>query len=260
MSHYIHSHIAHFYALAAPDFVCGPDAPAAERNILGVVAKVGLEVGGEVIKHRATAQRIQEIIGGKPTHPVCNIPGGLSKAISEDERKEIEEIAKSQIEFAKFSLKLFDDVVLANKTYVDIIVGDMDSVSDEALNSGAELIVHAYKDGSAPGLKRLEKLNLPSKLFNAPGTSEDIALLLAYERSADLLVAVGTHANLVEFLDKGRARMASTFLVRLKVGERLVDAKGVSKLYQSKAKLSHLLIFLFLPMVFGRESLVAPHK
>jgi len=125
MAHYIHSHIAHFYALAAPDFVVGPDAPAAERNILGVVAKVGLEVGGEVIKHRATAQRIQEMIGGKPTHPVCNVPGGMSKAISEEERKEIVEIAKSQIEFAKFGVKLFNDVVLQNKTYVDLILGDI---------------------------------------------------------------------------------------------------------------------------------------
>ncbi len=137
------------------------------------------------------------------------------------------------------------DALLQEGYKPDIIVGDMDSVSDGALKSGAELIVHAYKDGSAPGLKRLEKLNLLSRLFNAPGTSEDIAMLLAYEKGADLLVAVGTHANLVEFLDKGRAGMASTFLVRLKVGERLVDAKGVNKLYQSKAKLSHLLVLIF---------------
>jgi len=136
------------------------------------------------------------------------------------------------------------DAIIEQGYKPDIIVGDMDSVTDKALKSGAELIVHAYKNGRAPGLERLKKLNLPSKTFSAPGTSEDIAMLLAYEKGADLLVAVGTHAHLVEFLDKGRAGMASTFLVRLKVGERLVDAKGVSKLYQSKAKLSHLLVLI----------------
>jgi len=137
------------------------------------------------------------------------------------------------------------DALLQEGYKPDIIVGDMDSVADAALKSGAELIVHAYKNGSAPGVDRLNKMNLSSKVFEAPGTSEDIAMLLAYEKGADLLVAVGTHANLVEFLDKGRAGMASTFLVRLKVGERLVDAKGVNKLYQSKAKISHLLILVF---------------
>lgn len=123
-AHMIHSHIAHFYALAGPDFVMGPDADPAKRNILGVIEKVGLEVGGEVIKHRAYAQKIQEIIGGKATHPVCNLPGGMSKAINEEERKEIEEMARSLIEFSKFSLKLVDDLILGNKTYVDLITGD----------------------------------------------------------------------------------------------------------------------------------------
>jgi uncharacterized membrane-anchored protein len=126
----------------------------------------------------------------------------------------------------------------------DVIVGDMDSVSNEALNAGKELIVHAYPDGKAPGLRRLEQLNLKAVLFKAPGTSEDIALLLAYEMGAELIVAVGTHAHLIEFLDKGRDGMASTFLVRLKVGGKLVDAKGVSKLYRSSVKLSHLLLLL----------------
>ncbi len=126
----------------------------------------------------------------------------------------------------------------------DVIVGDMDSVSNEALTWSKELIVHAYPDGKAPGLARLEKLGLASVSFKAPGTSEDIALLLAYERGAELIVAVGTHAHLIEFLDKGRDGMASTFLVRLKVGSKLVDAKGVSKLYRSSVKLSHLLLLL----------------
>lgn len=122
----------------------------------------------------------------------------------------------------------------------DIIIGDMDSVSDTALKSGAEIIVHAYPDGRAPGLAQVERLHQPAKLFPAPGTSEDIALLLAYEKGADLIVAVGTHSSMVDFLEKGRAGMGSTFLVRLKVGSILVDARGVSKIYQGRIKLRYL--------------------
>ncbi|MGM0502636.1 MAG: putative cytokinetic ring protein SteA, partial [Bacillota bacterium] len=114
----------------------------------------------------------------------------------------------------------------------DIIIGDMDSVSDYALKQGAEIIVHAYPDGYAPGINRVEKLGLTAKKFPAPGMSEDIAMLLAYENGAELIVAVGTHTNVIDFLEKGRAGMASTFLARLKIGTKLVDAKGVSKLYQ----------------------------
>jgi F420-non-reducing hydrogenase large subunit len=124
MAHYIHSHIAHFYALAAPDFVCGPDAPPAERNILGVIAKVGIPVGSQVIQARAYAQSIQATLGGKATHPVGGIPGGMSKPLTEAERQEIEEKASSIVEFAKFSLKLFEDVVLKNQGYVDLILSD----------------------------------------------------------------------------------------------------------------------------------------
>ncbi len=114
----------------------------------------------------------------------------------------------------------------------DIIIGDMDSVSDGALRCGAEIIVHAYTSGEAPGLARVQELGLEAQVCNVPGTSEDIALLLAYEKGAEMIVAVGTHSHLVDFLDKGRKGMSSTFLVRLKVGNRLVDAKGVSKLYR----------------------------
>ncbi|KLU59872.1 NAD-reducing hydrogenase HoxS subunit beta [Peptococcaceae bacterium CEB3] len=124
-AHMIHSHIAHFYALAAPDFVVGPDADPAERNILGVIGKVGLEVGGEVIKHRAYAQDIQAMIGGKPTHAVCGLPGGMSKSITEEERKDIEAKGESFVRFAQFSLKIFEDVVLKNQRYVDLILGDL---------------------------------------------------------------------------------------------------------------------------------------
>lgn len=136
------------------------------------------------------------------------------------------------------------DALIGEGYQPDIIIGDMDSVSDEALASQAELVVHGYPDGNAPGLERLKNLGLEAVTFMAPGTSEDIAMLLAHEKEAELIVAVGTHANLVEFLDKGREGMASTFLVRLRVGSRLVDAKGVSKLYRSTVKLSYLLVML----------------
>ncbi|HEV2089321.1 MAG TPA: putative cytokinetic ring protein SteA [Cryptosporangiaceae bacterium] len=116
----------------------------------------------------------------------------------------------------------------------DMIVGDMDSVSDDVLRCGAEVVVHAYPDGRAPGLARVENLGVRAVVFPAAATSEDIAMLLADERGATLMVAVGTHATLVEFLDKGRAGMASTFLTRLRVGSKLVDAKGVSRLYRQR--------------------------
>jgi len=116
----------------------------------------------------------------------------------------------------------------------DLIVGDMDSVSDDVLQCGAEVVVHAYTDGRAPGLQRVQELGVDAAVFPAAGTSEDVAMLLADEGGAQLIVAVGTHATLVEFLDKGRAGMASTFLTRLRVGGKLVDAKGVSRLYRSR--------------------------
>ncbi|GAA2005177.1 putative cytokinetic ring protein SteA [Brevibacterium samyangense] len=116
----------------------------------------------------------------------------------------------------------------------DMIVGDMDSVSDHALASGAELVVHAYRDGRAPGVERLASLGLESVTFPASGTSEDIAMLMADDKGAALIVAVGTHDTLIEFLDKGRRGMASTFLTRLRIGSKLVDAKGVSLLYRQR--------------------------
>jgi len=113
----------------------------------------------------------------------------------------------------------------------EIILGDMDSASDAALCCGAELIVHAYPDGRAPGRDRLLKMGLEHALVPAAGTSEDVAMLMAYEKGADLIVSVGAHFNLIEFLDRKRAGMSSTFLTRLRIGEKLVDAKGVSRLY-----------------------------
>ncbi|CAN5313987.1 putative cytokinetic ring protein SteA [soil metagenome] len=125
----------------------------------------------------------------------------------------------------------------------DVIVGDMDSVSDEALGSGAELVVHAYADGRAPGLERLGQLGLSSVVVPVPGISEDVAMLLAYEKGAELIVAVGTHFNLVEFLERNRQGMSSTFVTRLRVGGKLVDARGVSKLFQSRVGLGPLVAF-----------------
>lgn len=126
-----------------------------------------------------------------------------------------------------------------------MIIGDMDSVSDEALRSGAEVVVHAYRDGSAPGEKRVEDLGVEHVVFPAAGTSEDIAMLLADGKGATMIVAVGTHSNLMDFLDKGRRGMASTFLTRLQVGSKLVDARGVNRLYRSRIsnwQISFLLI------------------
>jgi len=132
------------------------------------------------------------------------------------------------------------DALLSRGLTPDIIVGDMDSVSDSALRSGADLIVHAFPDGRAPGSQRLDELGLEHITFAAAATSEDIALILAYEHGAELIVAVGTHTNLVDFLDKGRKGMASTFLTKLKVGRRLVDAKGVGEIYKSRVQTWHL--------------------
>jgi F420-non-reducing hydrogenase large subunit len=120
-AHFVHSHIAHFYALASPDFVLGPASPAANRNVLGVVGAVGLELGGAVLKARSQAQKIQAIIGGKATHPVMGVPGGVSTAINKEQQAEILGYGENLVEFAKTSLQVFRDVVLANKEYVDII-------------------------------------------------------------------------------------------------------------------------------------------
>jgi uncharacterized membrane-anchored protein len=125
----------------------------------------------------------------------------------------------------------------------DVIVGDMDSVSDKALKSGAEIVVHAYPGGRAPGRERVDRLGLPSAVLPAPGLSEDAAMLLAHEKGAELIVAVGTRFNLMEFLERDRAGMSSTFLTRLKVGEKLIDARGVSRLFRPYAGVWPFLAF-----------------
>ncbi|MEV6638151.1 putative cytokinetic ring protein SteA [Actinoplanes sp. NPDC051470] len=148
------------------------------------------------------------------------------------------------------------DALVENGYSPDLIIGDMDSVTDDVLRCGAEVVVHAYPDGRAPGLDRVRGLDVPALTFPAAATSEDLAMLLADEKGASLIVAVGTHANLVEFLDKGRGGMASTFLTRLKVGGKLVDAKGVSRLYRQNISGSSLLL-LVLSAVAAMASAVA---
>jgi uncharacterized membrane-anchored protein len=126
----------------------------------------------------------------------------------------------------------------------DVILGDMDSAGDEALRCGAELIVHAYPDGRAPGRERLLELGLEHTIVPAAGTSEDVAMLMSYEKGADLIVSVGAHFNLIEFLDRNRGGMSSTFLTRLRIGEKLVDAKGVSRLYNPPSTVAPVALFL----------------
>jgi uncharacterized membrane-anchored protein len=136
------------------------------------------------------------------------------------------------------------DALLEAGSKPDLIVGDMDSVSDDGLRCGAEIVVHAYRgNGDAPGAARLERLGLKYHAVAAPGISEDLALLLAFEKGAELIVAVGTHLNLIEFLERDRAGMASTFVTRLKVGEILVDAKGVSRLVSRRVGVWPLVVF-----------------
>ena len=123
------------------------------------------------------------------------------------------------------------DAIIREGLRPDVVLGDMDSAGEAALRSGAELIVHAYSDGRAPGAERLRRLALPHTVLPSAGTSQDVAMLLAFEKGASLIVSVGTHFNLVEFLERRRGGMSSTFLTRLRIGETLVDAKGVSHLY-----------------------------
>ncbi len=125
MGFYFTDHTTHFYALGGPDFVMGPDAPVAERNILGVIHKVGLEIGGQVIQARKYGHTVVEMLGGRKVHPCTSIPGGVTKGLTEGEREEIEAMGKWAIEFAQFSLKLFADLVLGNQEYVDLILGDI---------------------------------------------------------------------------------------------------------------------------------------
>jgi uncharacterized membrane-anchored protein len=143
------------------------------------------------------------------------------------------------------------DALLAAGYTPDVVIGDMDSISDRALEllrrpqrRPTDVVLHAYPDGRAPGRARLDRLGIPHVEVRSAGTSEDVAFLLAHEQRAELIVAVGTHGNLREFLDKGREGMSSTFLVRLRVGEILMDAKGVARLYPSRARTRDVLLLV----------------
>jgi F420-non-reducing hydrogenase large subunit len=122
---FVTDHTTHFYILAGPDFIMGPEAPVAERNILGVIAKVGMDLAGEVLKTRRQNHEVIRMVGGRPVHPVFGLPGGVSKGLSEEERKTIEQIAVENVEFAKLTLRTFNDIVLKNKAYLDIILSDI---------------------------------------------------------------------------------------------------------------------------------------
>jgi len=149
------------------------------------------------------------------------------------------------------------DAILEAGYQPDMVLGDMDSVSDRALTCGAEIVVHAYRDGRAPGLERVRELGIDPVLFPAAGTSEDVAMLLADDKGAELIVAVGTHWGLVDFLDKGRAGMASTFLTRLRVSEKFVDAKGVSRLYRQRISTTQVVLLAIAGLVALAAALAA---
>jgi uncharacterized membrane-anchored protein len=141
------------------------------------------------------------------------------------------------------------DALLEAGYKAHVIVGDMDAVSDAALATGAEVVVHAYPDGRAPGLSRVQDLGIDAVTFPTSGASEDAAMLLADEKGAELIVAVGAHANLAEFLDKGRAGMASTFLTRLRLGSKLVDAKSVTRLHHNRISAAALLLLVLAALI-----------
>lgn len=152
------------------------------------------------------------------------------------------------------------DALLEFGLQPDIIIGDFDSVSDRAMATGAELIHHVHVDGRAPGRESLQSYGLPYKEFVADGMSEDVAMLLAYEAGASLIVAVGTHVTMVEFLDKGRRGMASTFLTRLRLGPVLVDAKGVNRLYEGRVRRRDLLYLVGAALIAMMAMTVASHS
>ncbi len=151
------------------------------------------------------------------------------------------------------------DVLLEAGLKPHMVVGDMDAVSDAALATGAEIVVHAYPDGRAPGLARVQDLGIATVTVPTSGTSEDVAMLLADDKGAELIVAVGTHATLTEFLDKGRVGMASTFLTRLRVGGKVVDASGVMRLYRNRISGAALLLLVIAALLAVAAALAASH-
>ena len=190
----------------------------------------------------AHAQEEVELLSGKIEFPAVRTPFRGRHALivvrGTTYRKDLQAL-RAYIEDTRPVLVGVDggaDAIREEGFRPDMVLGDMDSATDDVLTSGAELVVHAYPDGRAPGRERLEALGLEFVTVPAVGTSQDVAMLLAHENGAELIVSVGAHFNLTEFLDKNRAGMSSTFLTRLRIGESLVDAKGVSRLYNPGVK------------------------
>ena len=234
--------------------------------IADLVLAVGEELTADKIKQKmdATKTNLEDVLSGFVQNTMDYAQNEIGLICGEYKAPDVTTVFQEQHALIVVRGKNYKDDLRAIKSYIneikpvlvgvdggadalmefglrpDIIVGDMDSVSDKTLHCGAELVVHAYPDGRAPGMVRLQEMGLPALTYAAPGTSEDIAMLLAYDKGAELIVAVGTHSNMIDFLEKGRKGMASTFLVRAKVGSILIDAKGVSKLYKSKLKVKHL--------------------
>jgi uncharacterized membrane-anchored protein len=240
--------------------IIGPDGVIAEGNVrtpdeLALAAREEQELIGQAIEEFAenTLAHIREereLLAGRLDLPglrtdfrdrhVLVVIRGL------DHRRDLRAI-RPYIREMKPVLVGVDgggDALLEEGLKPDVIIGDMDSASDRALCGSAELIVHAYRDGRAPGTQRLDRLGLDYKVLPAPGTSQDVAMLLAFERGAKLIVSVGSHFNVGEFLAKDREGMSSTFLTRLRVGEKLIDTKGVSRLYRPAPSSWQLLLFL----------------
>jgi len=175
-AHIIHSHIAHFYFMAAPDLFLGPEIDPAQRNVLGILAKVRLETGQEVLKHRAYAQDIQTVIGGKATHPVFGLPGGVSRPVTEEERKDFETKARSCVEFARLSLKLFNDRVLTNPEYLEMIIADTSRIK-------------TYYMGLVDGNNRLNFYDGDIRVVDPEGKE------IARFKPADYLDYIGEHTE-----------------------------------------------------------------
>ncbi|MGE5586490.1 MAG: putative cytokinetic ring protein SteA [Bacillota bacterium] len=234
---------------------CVQTVPSLEREFerarAGLVHELDAFVSNTIEYVRREKSAILGDLGLPPLRTTLSGRHALVVVRGRDYREDLRAIV-SYIEDVRPALIAVDgaaDALLEMGFRPDIIVGDMDSVSDGALRRGRELVVHAYPDGRSPGLERVRRLGLDAIVCPAPGTSEDLAMLLAQENGAELIVAVGAHSSVEEFLDKGRPGMASTFLTRLKVGSLLVDAKGVSKLYRGGMKTGYLVLLTIAALV-----------
>ena len=231
------------------------DAASIEKEMALARQNLESELDGFIENTMEYAKKEKDFILGQLKLPRVGVSIGGRHALvvvrGKDYRYDLS-IIRSYIEEVRPVLIGVDgggDALLEFGLVPDIIIGDMDSVSDRALKKCGEIIVHAYLDGRAPGMERVDRLGLRAKVLSCPGTSEDIAMLLAYENGAELIVAVGAHSSMIDFLEKGRRGMGSTFLTRLKIGDRLVDAKGVNKLYKESIKTRHIVGLVLAAMI-----------